>query len=603
MWLLAACGTPTDDAGIGLRLRVHTAPPPDDVALSPLRDTGVTGLELRDAQTNLLIASGSLNWRLSTDSPSMLPIMPDLNLGLIEPFGQRDLRLSILGTSRQVLGQAVARTVNWDRGQSTEATLELRRQLAFFGGGKKLLPLSSVPNPVYSPARNLAASLADETKLRVLNPSSVDPFLTKYNLTLDPNNLASVTAVAGTFDGQSLLVATTDGNLHIVDTLLLQNAKSISLLNSTMRVIDIVVDRDDKIGVLIEAVDQPPAIGLVGQIIIIKDLSGLRSGRSDGDLLKIDIQSTTNAPMPPPLAAAFSPDGQINVLFSKNSIQSSQPDCVALGVGKPSVISVYEPSTGNVIKKENLTYTAGITFTTNNERILVQPCVQAPGATRSGQIVIERTSGAEVLSAPGVLDAAPTDSGLLAVGRDDYQDAPTAQAYGTVYKLDQAGAGWAPSALFYLPEFRIPYRITLDGSGNPYSSSVDIVLTPSDFHVYRLVITPDRTRAIALSRATYKSRGVFISTSGSGSSTVNCFLDSSIYGYNVMLINLQVGAPEYSLMVGLQMESCSSRSFDSAGASLGPCFTPCDQTKPSPYLIGFQSGYIPTAAGVMFGRK
>src|SRR4051794_20495710 len=90
-WLQAACGAPTSDGATGLRLRIHTTPPPDDVDLSPLRETGVIGLELRDAQTNQLLASGGANLAQTMPDQAMPQALPDLNLGLVEPFGLRDL--------------------------------------------------------------------------------------------------------------------------------------------------------------------------------------------------------------------------------------------------------------------------------------------------------------------------------------------------------------------------------------------------------------------------------------------------------------------------------------------------------------------------------
>lgn len=600
-WLIAGCAANSGDGEPSLHIKVHTTPPPDDVDLSPLLDTGILSLELRNAQTNELMAGSRAGWLPSSSDQPAPQALPDLNLGLVEPFGRRDLKLSVLGTAAQVLGQAVVRGVQWDSGQSVETTLELRRPLAFFGGGKLLSAAISPQNSVFSPSgKNLSDFFKDGTLLRVLNPSSVDPFLSKYDRSLDPS--APVTAVAGTFDGRSLLVVNTAGRLHLIDTLVLKDVSSLALPDPNMRATDIVISPDDQSAVVITAAAQVPPVGRVGQLIFVRDLDGFRARQSDGSLLAVDIESTAMAPMNSPLTAAFSQDGQLNVVFSQNPVLSGQPDCIVLGAGNSSVIATYDAKTGTQIKLEKVPYTTGISFTSENERILVQPCITAQDGAQSGQIVIQRSQGAQILFAPGVLDAAATDTGLLVIGRDNNSDSIAMPAFGAVRKLDQGSAKWT-SSLFRLPEMRVPYRITLDGSGNPYPSSLDIVLAPSDFHVYRLVVTPDRTRAIVLARVTQRTRGLFLSTTGSGSATVNCFLDYSGYTYHVMLINLQVGAPEYDVTVGLQVRSCGSRSFDATNKPLGACFNPCDPNDPQPYIVGFQDGYIPTAAGVMFGRR
>ena len=148
----------------------------------------------------------------------------------------------------------------------------------------------------------------------------------------------------------------------------------------------------------------------------------------------------------------------------------------------------------------------------------------------------------------------------------------------------------------------VPYRITTDNNNNPYTSSLDISFSPTDVLVYSIAVTPDRGRALALMRVQHKTRNVFLSTAGSGSGTVNCFVDWSGYTYHVLLINLQSGAREQDYLVGVQNQTCSSRSVDSNNNVLGACFTPCDPSGSQPFLIGYAKGYIPSAASVLFGR-
>ncbi len=54
--------------------------------------------------------------------------------------------------------------------------------------------------------------------------------------------------------------------------------------------------------------------------------------------------------------------------------------------------------------------------------------------------------------------------------------------------------------------------------------------------------------------------------------------------------------------MGVQNQTCSSRSIDYNNNVLGACFKPCDPADAQPYLIGYAKGYIPSAASVLFGR-
>lgn len=598
----SGCSTPLDPGGVSFI--VHTTPPPDDRVLSPLLDPRVTAIELRDASRDDLLT------RTRFDPPQAgMAAAGRLDLSPLPVSGARDLRMLALGAAgQQVLGVALTRNAQWSFGEQKSIALELRRPLFFFGGGGgdgvKLVPLQAPPNPVFAPIRQLFAPLQEETKLRVVDPNSVTPLLGAYDQKLDASAInPAVTAAVGTYDGQSLLVANVAGNLHVVDTLSLTDQRSVPLPSTgAMLTRAIVVDAADSSAAVLMAPTNPPMIGQSGRVVFLRNLAGLRSGQSaDGDPVTADISSTAQSPVGPPLSAAFAPDGMVDVVFGRSPLQVGQPDCISLAGSGQGILRRYDPTTAMPREQLSVPYTTAVAYTAAGERVLVQPCVTPAGSTRSGQIVIQRAGGDKILPAAGVADVAATRSALIAVGRDDLADSPTTTIHATVNILESSAERWSTSQ-FDLSPWLVPYRITLDGSGNPYTSSLDVSFSPTDVLVYSIAVTPDRGRALALMRVEHKTRGVFVSTSGSGSSTVNCFVDWSGYTYHVLLINLQSGAREQDYVVGVQNQTCGSRSFDSTGNSLGACFTPCDNSKPQPYLIGYASGYIPSAASVLFGR-
>ena len=599
----AAAGCSTQAAPGGVEFVVHTTPPPDDQVLSPLLDPRVTAIELRDAKYDDLLA------RTRFDPPqSGVAATTHLDLGELMVSGKRDLRMLALGAAgQQVLGVALTRNAEWSFGDQKSVHLELRRPLFFFGGGGgggKLTAAVQPPNPVFAPIRQLFAPLLDETKLRVIDPNSVTPLLTAFDRQLDtgPANQV-ITAATGTFDGQSLLVANVAGNLHVVDTLSLVDQRSVVLPSSgAMLAQQIIVDSTDSSAVVLMAPSNPPLSGLAGRVVFLRNLAGLRSmPGTDGDPLAVDIDSTIVSPVGPPLSATFAPDGLVDVLFAKPPLQVGQPDCANLGGSAQAVLRRYDPATAMPREQLALPYTTAVAYTTAGERVLVQPCLTPAGATRSGQVVIKASSGDKLLAAAGVADVAATRSGLIAVGRDDQADSPTATMHATVNIL-QAGADKWSTSQFELSPWMVPYRITTDGSGNPYTSSLDISFAATDALVYSIAVTPDRGRAMALMRVQHKTRNVFLSTAGTGTGVVNCFVDWSGYTYHVLLINLQSGAREQDYLVGVQNQTCSSRSIDFNNNVLGSCFTPCDPSGTQPYLIGYAKGYIPSAASVLFGR-
>jgi hypothetical protein len=432
----------------------------------------------------------------------------------------------------------------------------------------------------------------------------VTPLLAAYDRQLDSSQVTQdVTAAVGTFDGQSLLVANAAGNLHIVDTLSLVDQRGIALPTAGgMLAKQLLVDSADSAAVVLLAPANPPPVGLSGRLLFLRKLAALRSAQSpDGDPLAVDINSTLQSPVGPPLSAVFAPDGLVDVIFAKPPLQVGQPDCTTLAGSGQALLRRYDPQTGMPREQQSLPYTTAVAYTAAGERVLVQPCVTPAGSNRSGQIVIQRAGGDKLLPAAGVADVAATRSALIAVGRDDQPDNPATTMHATVNILQANADKWSTSQ-FDLSPWLVPYRITLDGSGNPYTSSLDVSFSPTDVLVYSIAVTPDRGRALALMRVQHKTRGVFLSTAGSGAATVNCFVDWSGYTYHVLLINLQSGAREQDYLVGVQNQSCGSRSFDVNNKLIGACFTPCDPSDPQPYLMGYASGYVPSAASVLFGR-
>ncbi|HMY58300.1 MAG TPA: hypothetical protein PK472_08600, partial [Pseudomonadota bacterium] len=122
-----------------------------------------------------------------------------------------------------------------------------------------------------------------------------------------------------------------------------------------------------------------------------------------------------------------------------------------------------------------------------------------------------------------------------------------------------------------------------------------------DVNGYQLAVTPDRARALSLLRVQHKVRGLFLTYLGS-SNQYRCYIDWSGYSYHVALLNLQSGAREQDYIVGFQNQDCASRVYDSTNTYIGTCLPACDPADPKPYLRGFQDGYVPSAASVLFGR-
>jgi hypothetical protein len=162
-------------------------------------------------------------------------------------------------------------------------------------------------------------------------------------------------------------------------------------------------------------------------------------------------------------------------------------------------------------------------------------------------------------------------------------------------------------SVFSLTAWQVPYRVSTTST-----SAVEILFQPSAVLTYGIAVTPDQTRALALMRVSHQtpapnsnSFGLYLYSSGSPGNSVSCYVQWVGYTYHVLLINLQNGTREQDYIVGVQNQSCSStfRSDTAPYPDLGvPCFDPCDRAGTNPYLIGYQDGYIPSAASVMFGR-
>lgn len=603
----AGCSSTATDPG-GVRFVVRTTPPPDDQMLSPLLDPRVSAIELRDATKDDLLAR--LPFELGDDAPVGGASSSMSLTGGVPVSERRDLRMLALGAAgQQVLGVAVTRDIGWSFGESKDVYLELRRPLFFFGGSPELMPMYRPMSPDLSPGRRIFDALRDETLLRVIDPNSVTPLLSSYDRRLDPMTVMPgvvesppVSAAAGTFDGVSLLVANLGGNLHVVDTLRLEDQGSVPLPDAaTMPPQAIVVEPTDRGAAILQYPRPLPSTGKTGKVIFLRDLPGLRSRVSkDGDPFVIDYDAA-DVPGMAPLAAAYAPDGSVSVVLSRPPVQPGQPDCSQLGNATDSVLRRYSPATGQVVEQRTLPYTTAVAYTGSGERVLVQPCAAVGGAVRRGQVVIERAGGDKVLPAPGVLDIAVSRSSLVAVGRDDGVDGPTIPVYGTVNILEANADRWATSQ-FDLPAWQVPFRVTAArADGKPYTSSVDILFAPSDMLIYSVAVTPDRARALALMRMTHKVSGLFLNSLIDGS---NCFIDWNGYTYHVVLINLQSGAREQDYMVGVQNQTCTSRRYDSNNNLLGTCFQPCDASAgANAYLYGYQEGYIPSAASVLFGHR
>jgi hypothetical protein len=102
------------------------------------------------------------------------------------------------------------------------------------------------------------------------------------------------------------------------------------------------------------------------------------------------------------------------------------------------------------------------------------------------------------------------------------------------------------------------------------------------------------------------SYGLYLYSQGATGSSESCYVQLTGYTYHVLLVNLQNGTREQDYLVGVQNQSCSStfRSDTPPYSDLGTtCFSPCDNLSANPYLIGYQDGYIPSAASVLFGQR
>lgn len=607
-WLVACalsvpgCGSPPDPGQ--LKFLVQASPPPDDRLLSPLTDPRVSALELRDAKTDQVLTRSRFDPAPAGQVPSI-----NLDLGNLAISAPRDLRLLALGAAgQQSLGLSLYRQASWAFGEQKEILLQLRRPLAFFGGSSRLVaPVQPMdggkPAPYFAPNQQLSQTLSEHNKLRVIDPNSVNPLLSSYDAKFDDiAGLSSpITAAAGTFDGQALLVASLAGKLHVVDTLGLQDQGSLAI-DATLPVQSIVVDPDDKVAAVLHHAKVPPLFGRTGRILVLRDLPGLRARVSDGQPLPIDVDSSAAAPVAPPIAAAFSPDGQLEVLHAVPPLLTGQPDCTTLGGAGKSLLRRYSMLDGTVISQESLPYTTALSYTSAGERVLVQPCTQAANAQRAGQILVRRKDGDQILSAPGVAQMAVVGGALISVGAEDIPDAPTTSMRAAVRILEPNTQQWATS-YFDLPAWQIPWRITL---GIPHA--LNIFFAPTDVMAYGMAVTPDRARALVLLRVQHRTypgkRGVYLYDVTSPTART-CYIKWSGYTYHVVLVNLQSGSREQDYMVGMQTQSCSSTFYDDVtGADLRQaCFASCDPAYSNPFLIGYEDGYIPSAASVLFGRR
>jgi len=599
---------------------IHTTPPPDDAALSPLADLRVSALDLRDASNDAILARTRFD-----PMPAGMVQQASLDFGSLDVSPTpRDVRLLALGAAgQQVLGLALQRSVSWTYGSNQEFLLELRRPLFFFGGSAKLVaatqPLNGTqPAPYFAPNKQIYGPLRDETRLRVIDPNSVTPLLSSYDRQFDTSlgSAPPVTAAAGTFDGQSLLVANfnSTAKLHVVDTLKLEEQSSVPL-SETLPVRSIAIDPLDKTATLLLYQKPPAATGRVGRLILLRDLPGLRSRVGDGQPLGIDIMAGTLTPVGVPLSAAYAGDGLLDVVVAAPPVQLGQPDCTLLGIGNRAELRRYDPRTGELREQLALPYTTAVAYTAAGDRVLVQPCTKPPGATRPGQVVIHKldSSAADrVLGSPGTADLAVMGNALIAIGSQDVPDSPSLIMRATVRILEPNATTWATSE-FDLPAWQVPYRV----SSQPHS--VDILFYPTDVLSYGISVTPDRTRALVLMRVLHQtypaSAGLYLYTVGDCSNSRSCFVQWSGYTYHVLLVNLQNGAREQDYLVGVQQQSCRSTFYCDPSCpppaspsmcvdTFGACFDPCTNNAGiNHYLIGYQDGYIPSAASVLFGRR
>jgi hypothetical protein len=590
---LAACSSTPNPGQV--RFRVHATPPPDDLLLSPLSDARASAIELRDGKTDQVLARSRFDAVPAGMSPNI-----DLDLGSVGVSEPRDLRMLAVGSGgQQVLGLALSRNVSWGYGSETDVVLELRRPLVFFGGSSRLLAPVAPPDPIFAPNLQLYSPLKDETKLRVLDPNAGNPLISQYDLQFDKvGGLASpVIAAAGTFDGQSLLVASRAGKLHVVDTLKLEDRGSIDL-DPNLPAQAIVVDPQDQAAVVLSYLKPPQTTGRVGRIVFLRDLGGLRSRTTDGSPLAVDVQSTMAALVAPPVAAAYAPSGRVDILHSPPALLDGQPDCINLAGEGKSTLRTYDPQTGAQTELVSLPYTTAVAYNDKGERVLVQPCMQVPGANRPGRVVVGE--GRIVLPAPGAADIAVVGSALVTVGSEDVKDERGVTMRAAVRVLEPNTTTWRTSH-FDLPIWTIPFRITV---GIPHA--VSIVLAPTDVLSYGIAVTPDRARALVLLRVQHRTfpsaRGLYVFDDDVAG--VTCYLKWSGYTYHVASVNLQSGSREQDYVVGVQNQQCRATFYsDTSGNDLGTaCFSACSPAA-SPYLNGYQDGYIPSAASVLFGRR
>lgn len=590
--LCPGCGGESPSPG-ELTIQLHATPPPDDEWLSPLRDPSVISFELRDSQTDEVFGRSLV---LPAENGGVTPSPPggrSIDLGRIAPWGTKDLKFLALGPSGQMLGQALSKNVIWNPGESSTALLELRRPLFLLGGGLKLVAPFSPPDPIFAPGRVLTDALQDESLLRVFDQNLVSPLLPAYDLKLD----APVLAVAGTHDGLNILVVSSSGRLHVIDTLRMTVAFQTQLANGSLLPQQFEISKDDSNAVL--TLYDPHNRNSDSAVIFISDLYNLRkSTKLTGKERILTFKSNT---VPgPPISITYAPDGLVDTLFSTPPIRDGEPDCALLGVGAETLLNRYDPTTGMLVHSEMIPYTTGLTYSYDKERILVQPCNSVSGSVRLGQVIVERSTGPLVLPAPGVTNVLLSGRTINVLGRDNSSSAPILEARGAVRKLLSGATAWT-SSLYSLPSYPIPYRITLSSDGKPYRSSIDINIAASDLLVYKSTIAPDGVRAFALTKTEHKVRGLFLTHIGS-SNQYRCYIDYNAYVYGFVLINLQSGLPELIMPVGMRTIDCATRVYDSANAYIGTCLPACDPTDSRPYLKNFQRGYIPSGVDPIFGH-
>jgi hypothetical protein len=605
----SGCSSAQDPGQV--RFLVHATPPPDDELLSPLTDLRVSAIELRDGASDAVLGRSRFD-----PTPAGLAMESSLDLGMVNISSEpRDLRMLAVGSAgQQVLGLGLYRGASWQFGQNSEFVLEMRRPLFFFGGSAKLTPLVQPDEAVFAPNKQLYAPLKDETKLRVIDPNSVTPLLPDYDRQFD-GTTQPVGAAAGTFDGQSILAASLAGNLHVVDTLRLEIKNSVPL-GTTLPPQSIVVDPMDKVATVLSYQNPPGTSGRVGTITFVRDLPALRSRVGDPQIMAVNIDANTVSPVGVPLSATYAPDGLVDVLITAPPLQLGQPDCTLLGGSSVTRLRRYDPQSATMREEISLPYTTAIAYTSDGDRVLVQPCTRAVTAlARAGQVVIQKLDGStdRILAAPGTADIAVVGNAIISIGSQDVPSAnPRFIMRATVRILEPSASDWSTSE-FELPAWQVPYRV----SGS--SHAIDFLFYPSDVLSYGISVTPDRARALVLMRVLHQTTddGLFLSTFGSGTALEECFVQWSGYTYHVLLINLQNGAREQDYLVGVQNQSCTSAwmcAFDAAECGRTPpqkcctgegmaCFSPCDPTESDRYLIGYKDGYIPGAASVLFGRR